>query len=283
MAAEPADPRIETISSYFRKVDKKDASLADLFTEDVQFFFPKFGPTQGKAAVAEFGRRIAREVASLTHDIDGLVFTVDGDRIAVEGREKGITTGGASWPDGEISQGRFCNVFEFEGPLISRVHIYVDPDFTNDDWQRIRLYREDAPAPTPREIAERYLKAAQGFYADPASPDTLAAIVDLFDEDVDWDIPGDLRRVPWIGPRRGRAAVDRFFRELAARLEPRGFSLRSILADREEVAIVGDLASLVRETGRLIETPFAFLLTVRDGKIVRYRMLEDSFAVSQAA
>jgi uncharacterized protein len=47
--------------------------------------------------------------------------------------------------------------------------------------------------------------------------------------------------------------------------------------------IFGDFASQVTATGRLIESPFALILYVSDGKIVRFQMLEDSFAVSRAA
>nr|BAT26130.1 hypothetical protein [Aureimonas altamirensis] len=38
----------------------------------------------------------------------------------------------------------------------------------------------------------------------------------------------------------------------------------------------------MKATGRRIESEFAFDLTVRDGLILRYRMLEDSYAVEQA-
>jgi hypothetical protein len=31
----------------------------------------------------------------------------------------------------------FCNVFEFEGELIKRVHIYADPDFNSADAARV--------------------------------------------------------------------------------------------------------------------------------------------------
>ncbi|WP_426757055.1 nuclear transport factor 2 family protein [Myxococcus sp. Y35] len=282
MAPGTDSQRIEAIRSYFRKVDEKDSTLSDLFTDDVQFYFPKFGPARGKAALVRFSERFGREVASLVHDIDGLVFTVDGDRIAVEGQERGVTREGVRWPDGEISQGRFCNVFEFSGPFISRVHIYVDPDFTNADRRRVRLYREHAPAPTPREVAERYLQAVQAFHANPTASATLAEVVALFDEDVDWSIDGDVARVPWIGPRRGHAAVGDFFRELISYVEPRRFEARTILADDETAVILGELASLVKATGRLIETAFAFDLTVRAGKITRYRMFEDSHAVARA-
>ncbi|ACO79727.1 hypothetical protein AvCA_35800 [Azotobacter vinelandii CA] len=277
------DPRIETVRDYFRKVDAKDPSLLDLFTEDVEFFFPKFGVARGKAALTRFAERIAKDAAKLTHDIDGLVFTVDGDRIAVEGREWGVTADGRSWPDGEISQGRFANVFEFEGALIKRTFIYVDPDVTSEDRRRVALYRGVAPAATLREIALRYFERVAAFWEAPDEPQTLAAILELFAEDVDWDVPGDLSAVPWIGPRRDREAVGAFYRELAAQLAPERFEVQRILADDEQAVALGELASRVRATGRLIETPFAFVLSVRDGRIVRYRMLEDSHAVAVAA
>ncbi|WP_454812996.1 nuclear transport factor 2 family protein [Labrys neptuniae] len=275
--------RIETIRSYFRLVDARDPALLDLFTDDVRFYFPKFGMAAGKAAVAGFGERIARELRSLIHDIDGLIFTVDGDRIVVEGQEAGVTMAGESWPDGEISQGRFCNVFEFDGSLISRTYIYVDPDFTSADQPRLQRYRDGGEIASPREVALRYLEAVGLYRAEPGDPQRLVAITELFSEDADWDIAGDRARVPWIGPRRGKAEIATFFRELISSIEPRYFEVRSVLADGERAVILGELASLVRATGRLIETGFAFDLTVRQGRIVRYRMLEDSYAVAQAA
>jgi hypothetical protein len=43
---------------------------------------------------------------------------------------------GKSWAAGETPDGRFCNVFEFKGDLISRVHIYLDPDYVSEDQPR---------------------------------------------------------------------------------------------------------------------------------------------------
>ncbi|MEE3663163.1 nuclear transport factor 2 family protein [Brenneria sp. g21c3] len=256
-----ADARIETVRDYFRKVDAKDPALLDLFTEDVEFFFPKFGTARGKAALQRFAERIARDAAQLTHDIDGLIFTVQGDRIVAEGREWGVTADGRSWPDGEISQGRFANVFEFDGALIKRTFIYVDPDMTNEDSRRVALYH-----------------GAQA----PDDPQALAEILALFADEVDWDIPGNLEAVPWIGPRRDSESVGAFYRELAARITPERFEVQRILADVDTAAVLGELASRVNATGRLIESPFAVVLTVGDGRITRYRMLEDSHAVAAA-
>jgi hypothetical protein len=47
--------------------------------------------------------------------------------------------------------------------------------------------------------------------------------------------------------------------------------------------ILGELASRVSAIGKIIESAFALTLTVSDGEITRFHMLEDSFAVSRAA
>ena len=61
------------------------------------------------------------------------------------------------------------------------------------------------------------------------------------------------------------------------------FDVKGILANDDSAVIFGDLASKVNATGRIIESPFALILYVADGKIARFQMLEDSFAVSRAA
>ncbi|WP_017748448.1 hypothetical protein [Scytonema hofmannii] len=52
-----------------------------------------------------------------------------------------MTRSGVALPDGIVSQGLFCNVFEFDGVLIRRMHIYVDPDFTSADRDRIDIFQ----------------------------------------------------------------------------------------------------------------------------------------------
>jgi ketosteroid isomerase-like protein len=47
--------------------------------------------------------------------------------------------------------------------------------------------------------------------------------------------------------------------------------------------ILGELATTVKRTHRTIEGSFAIVLTISGGRITRFQMLEDSFAVSQAA
>lgn len=280
----PTDPnpslteaRLRVIDVYFRGADSRDPAWFDLFTEDVELFFPKVGLTRGKAAVAEFAGRLAAELESLEHDIPGLRKIVAGDTIVVEGTEAGVTRAGLRWPDGVVSQGRFCDVFEFDGTLIRSIHIYVDPDFTSADRDRIRILRGDAAAgDTARAALERYIAAMRS----DASPEAVAS---LFTEDADWDIPGAVDHVPWIGRRSGRAGVADFVRDLWEGIEPIRFDVTAVAAEGDRAFAAGGLESRARRTGRIMRSDFVIDVTVRDGLISRFRLLEDSFAVAQAA
>jgi ketosteroid isomerase-like protein len=113
-----------------------------------------------------------------------------------------------------------------------------------------------------------------------AVPEEIAR---LFSADVRFEIAGDIGALPWIGQKIGRAAVAGFVRDLRNLTEPLRFEVQGILADHDRAVILGELATQVIATGRIIETAFALVLTVTGGQITRYQMLEDSFAVSKAA
>ncbi|GAA2226252.1 hypothetical protein GCM10010232_09570 [Streptomyces amakusaensis] len=108
-------------------------------------------------------------------------------------------------------------------------------------------------------------------------------IAELFAERVDWVI-AENPAVPWIRPRRTRADVADHFRELAAgqRADPAGTSVDTIAVDGEEALLGGRLAGTVRATGKSFSSPFTMRLTVRDGLIVRYRVVEDAAAIAAA-
>lgn len=134
------EERLRIVESYFRKVDDRDPTLMDLFTDDVEMFFPKFGVGHGKGDMMAFSEIMGAYLACLEHDIDAFNYVISGNHVVVEGTERGRTRDGVPWPDGRISEGRFCNVFEFDGKLICRVFIYVDPDYTSSDTDRIEVF-----------------------------------------------------------------------------------------------------------------------------------------------
>jgi ketosteroid isomerase-like protein len=60
-------------------------------------------------------------------------------------------------------------------------------------------------------------------------------------------------------------------------LEPKEF-----LANSSAVAVVGHTKCRVRATGREYETEFVHLVTIKDGKVQRFREFFDTFAAAEA-
>lgn len=135
-SANDSNELIDITKLYFGKADAGDPSILELFSDDVQLFFPKFGTRTGKEQVVAFVQGLMSQLDSLKHDVDTYNYIASGRIVVVEGTESGVAKNGEHWPVAGRSEGRFCNVFEFTGTLISRLHIYVDPDFSGQDDAR---------------------------------------------------------------------------------------------------------------------------------------------------
>jgi ketosteroid isomerase-like protein len=127
------------------------------------------------------------------------------------------------------------------------------------------------------------LQLAQEFLRRMGSDAEPAEIAKLFSETLEWDIAGDTGVLPWIGHKSGRDAIIDFVRDSRAMLERISFEIHDILASEKRAVILGSLASKLKRTGKIVTTDFAIILTISNDQIVRFQMLEDSFAVSQAA
>lgn len=126
-----------------------------------------------------------------------------------------------------------------------------------------------------RYIIEQYFEGITSG-ADPKS------IASLFSENVDFYIPGHTAPVPWNGRRKGRAGVVDFINKLRKDMESIGFKAESILVDGAEAVALGELEAREKHTGKTTTSEFAFAFTVHSALITRFRLFEDSFAVSQA-
>jgi len=127
------------------------------------------------------------------------------------------------------------------------------------------------------------LRLAQEFLRRMGSDAEPAEIAQLFSETLEWDIAGDTGALPWIGHKSGRAAITDFVRDTRAMIERINFEIHDILASDNRAVILGSLASKLKRNGKVVTTDFAIVLTVANGEIVSFQMLEDSFAVSQMA
>jgi hypothetical protein len=135
-SAESEKARLAAVNEYFVKADAGDFSILELFTEDVQIYFPKFGIATGKTAFGDLATGLLGSLKSIAHHISDFKYVVGSDSIVVEGTTHGADREGAEWSGGKTAGGRFCSVFEFRGPLIARMHIYLDPDYTSRDEKR---------------------------------------------------------------------------------------------------------------------------------------------------
>ena len=61
------------------------------------------------------------------------------------------------------------------------------------------------------------------------------------------------------------------------------FRVDDILASDTRAVIVGELSATIKRNKAVLGTYFAIVLTITDGQVVRFQMLEDSYAASQAA
>lgn len=108
-----------------------------------------------------------------------------------------------------------------------------------------------------------------------------AALMALVAPDAVWHVQG-AAEVPWTGHWSGHAEIGRFFAILAEQLEPRAFDVAQVVTQGRHVAAFGTLRFLVRSTGREFAGHWAIHFEVRDGRVWRYRMHEDSHAVAIA-
>ncbi len=128
---------VRTAREYFIRADQGRPDLLDLFHEDAEIYFPKFGLGFGRQSLLEMVKGFEGALEYIQHDYDTLIFIPAGDYVAVEGTSHGKMSG-KSWVGGDTPGGRFCNVFKFRNGRIASVHIYLDPDYTGEDEARFR-------------------------------------------------------------------------------------------------------------------------------------------------
>ncbi|WP_185216131.1 nuclear transport factor 2 family protein [Sphingobacterium mizutaii] len=110
----------------------------------------------------------------------------------------------------------------------------------------------------------------------------LNNLVNLFAEEVKWEVPGDTDRLKWLGVRKNKAEIESFFQLLWAETEPLSAEIQKILADKDEALIKGEFTSKMLRTNKDVTSIFFIHFKLQNMKIVEYTLLEDSFAVSEA-
>ncbi len=114
----------------------------------------------------------------------------------------------------------------------------------------------------------------------------VARAADLLGEDVEWvnfvGVPGHHDCMPWIGTYHGPAAVLASFEAFTSVCEVRHKELRRLVVDGDHAVGVVHEKGVARGTGVAFEIEYVECLTVRDGRIVRWKSYTDPCAIIRA-
>jgi ketosteroid isomerase-like protein len=126
--------------------------------------------------------------------------------------------------------------------------------------------------------AEKNISAVQALYAAFGRGDMATVMAGLSD-DIEWVLPGPKEVIPFAGTHRGREAVAQFFLQMNETLEFEQLEPREFVAQGDKVVVLGHSRDRMKSTGRTIENEWAAVVTVRDGKVARYQIYEDTAAI----
>lgn len=123
---------------------------------------------------------------------------------------------------------------------------------------------------TPRKCmsTQQGIRVIEGLYALFQRGDVPGIVAQLTD-DIRW-VSHMESNVPWSGDFSGKHRVPQFFKAMFEALEVEAFVPREWVAQGDTVVSIGEFACRVRSTGKTSRTRWAFVWTLRDGKVCSY-------------
>ncbi|MBM3530050.1 MAG: nuclear transport factor 2 family protein [Alphaproteobacteria bacterium] len=108
------------------------------------------------------------------------------------------------------------------------------------------------------------------------------SIAPFLDDDIDWILSGPVGVMPHCGQRRGAAEVLQVFNgRFPAIFAKMNVVTPTILIDGDRVAMLGMLSAVLAKTGQNVSYRIAHFMQFRDGKIVEFRGIIDSFDAAE--
>jgi ketosteroid isomerase-like protein len=94
-------------------------------------------------------------------------------------------------------------------------------------------------------------------------------------EDVKWFAIGSPNLIPTAGTRYGRDQVEQYFATLDGLEDIQSFEPEEFVVEGDKVVAMGDLERRIDSTGKLLQSPWVHVFTVRHGKICEFRSFYD--------
>ncbi|MFK7916174.1 MAG: nuclear transport factor 2 family protein [Pseudomonadales bacterium] len=87
--------------------------------------------------------------------------------------------------------------------------------------------------------------------------------------------------IPYAGTYQGREAARQFFNNVLSNVDIHVFEAEQFFSEGAMVSVTGTLHLTAKSTGRDIKSSFAHVITVQDGKWIRFRdFMDTSVAVA---
>lgn len=109
----------------------------------------------------------------------------------------------------------------------------------------------------------------------------VPAIVEMLADNVVIDFYGP-SVVPYAGHWEGKAKAQKFFETVLSNVEIHQFDPLEFIAERDKVVVFGHLRLTAKTTGGSIESDFAHVITVQDGKWTHFRDFMNSVVAANA-
>jgi ketosteroid isomerase-like protein len=105
----------------------------------------------------------------------------------------------------------------------------------------------------------------------------------LIDEEVDWAIHGPVDMFPFLGARRGKAAVLEVIRNIADNFRVHRFDRESIMLGADQAASMMRYSLSVLDANKAISLRIAHFAQFKEGRLRRLRVLVDSVDLVEQA
>jgi hypothetical protein len=106
----------------------------------------------------------------------------------------------------------------------------------------------------------------------------LDALLSLFDENIEWFSPGPAD-LPTAGTRRGRQQVADFFKIVNEVFEFQRFEPQTFIAQDDRVVVLGEDTARIKATGKVLDSEWAHVFSLKDGKVVKFHEYIDTAAI----
>ena len=109
----------------------------------------------------------------------------------------------------------------------------------------------------------------------------IEGLMKKYTESVHWEVNGPTS-LPTSGPRHGKQELTAFFGQVAELLVSNNFDVQEYVAQGDTVVALGEYNWTSKTTGKEFQAHFVHAVTIRDGKICKFREYTDTHAAVAA-